>query len=88
MIKFGPSGNSESFLSEKHKSTVDAAKWCKDRGLDWYEYSFGRGITLGEAKAKEIGEAFKAADVGISVHAPYSCKRVGRESRDFVLIYT
>lgn len=71
MIKFGPSGNSESFLSEKHKSTVDAAKWCKDRGLDWYEYSFGRGITLGEAKAKEIGEAFKAADVGISVHAPY-----------------
>ena len=71
MIKFGPSGNSESFLSERHKSTVDAAKWCKDRGLDWYEYSFGRGITLGEAKAKEIGEAFKAADVGISVHAPY-----------------
>ena len=36
MIKFGPSGNSESFIAEKHKSTVEAAAWCKARGLDWY----------------------------------------------------
>ena len=71
MIKFGPSGNSESFIAEKHKSTVEAAAWCSARGLDWYEYSFGRGVNLGEDKAREIGEAFKACDIGLSVHAPY-----------------
>lgn len=71
MIKFGPSGNSESFIAEKHKSTVEAAAWCKARGLDWYEYSFGRGVNLGDEKAKEIGEAFKSCDIGISAHAPY-----------------
>ena len=71
MIKFGPSGNSESFLLEKHKGTEDAAKWCADRGLDCYEYSFGRGVNLGEEKAKIIGEAFKKHAVELSVHAPY-----------------
>ncbi|MBR2337540.1 MAG: TIM barrel protein [Clostridia bacterium] len=71
MIKFGPSGNSESFLSEKHKGTEDAAKWCKDRGLDYYEYSFGRGVNMSDEKAVIIGNAFKEHGVGLSVHAPY-----------------
>ncbi len=71
MIKFGPSGNSESFLLEKHKGTEEAAKWCYDRGLDYYEYSFGRGVNISYEKAKLIGEAFKSYDVGLSVHAPY-----------------
>ena len=71
MIKFGPSGNSESFLLEKHKGTEEAAKWCKDRGLDYYEYSFGRGVNMSEDKAILIGNAFKEHCVGLSVHAPY-----------------
>ena len=71
MIKFGPSGNSESFLLEKHKGTEEAAKWCKDRGLDYYEYSFGRGVNMSEDKAILIGNAFKEQGVGLSVHAPY-----------------
>ena len=71
MIKFGPSGNSESFLLEKHKGTEEAAKWCFDRGLDYYEYSFGRGVNMGEEKAVLIGDAFKKYCVGLSVHAPY-----------------
>lgn len=71
MIKFGPSGNDEEFIAEKHKSTVEAAEWCKSKGLDWYEYSFGRGITLGEEKAADIGNAFRNAGIGLSVHAPY-----------------
>lgn len=71
MIKFGPSGNDAEFALEKHKSTVEAAAWCKARGLDWYEYSFGRGISLGEEKAIEIGEAFALNQIGLSVHAPY-----------------
>ncbi|MBR1867053.1 MAG: TIM barrel protein [Clostridia bacterium] len=71
MIKFGPSGNSESFAAEGHKSTVEAAVWCKERDLDCYEYSFGRGITLGAEKAIEIGKVFKENGISISVHAPY-----------------
>lgn len=51
MIKFGPSGNSESFYNEGHKSTVEAPKWVKERGLDIYEYSFGKGVLMGENTA-------------------------------------
>ncbi len=71
MIKFGVAGNSNSFYAEGHKSTVEAAKWCKDRGIDCFEYSFGRGITIGAEKAKEIGMAFRDYGVELSVHAPY-----------------
>lgn len=71
MIKFGPSGNCEEFYAAGYKHTVDAAGFVKNYGLDCYEYSFGRGIMLSEGKAVEIGEAFKAAGVEISAHAPY-----------------
>lgn len=71
MIKFGPSGNCERFYAEGNKHTEEAAKFCKDIGLDCYEYSFGRGILLSESKAISIGEAFSEQGVEISVHAPY-----------------
>ncbi len=71
MIKFGPSGNSIRFYEEGGKSTTDSAKWVADNGLDYFEYSFGRGVKMGESKAKEIKEAFEREKVGISVHAPY-----------------
>lgn len=71
MIKFGPSGNGEAFYAAGYKHTTEAAKYCKALGLDCYEYSFGRGVNLSESKAVEIGEAFKDAQVEISVHAPY-----------------
>lgn len=71
MIKFGPSGNSQSFIDEKHKGTEEAAKWCFDRNLDYYEYSFGRGVNISPEKAKTIGDAFKNYNIGLSVHAPY-----------------
>ncbi len=71
MIKFGPSGNSESFYAEGYSHTEEAALFVKRRGLDCFEYSFGRGVRMTEGKARSIGEAFAAADVEISVHAPY-----------------
>ena len=71
MIKFGPSGNCDSFYAAGHKHTTEAAEYCRALGLDCYEYSFGRGVNLSEGKAIEIGEAFKNAHVEISVHAPY-----------------
>ncbi len=71
MIKFGPSGNSESFYEMGFKHTVQAPEYLKRFGLDCYEYSFGRGFTMSEDKALEIGAAFSDAEKEISVHAPY-----------------
>ena len=71
MIKFGPSGNSASFYQMGYKHTVQAPEYCKKFNLNCFEYSFGRGVNMSEAKALEIGNAFKAGGVEISVHAPY-----------------
>lgn len=71
MIKFGPSGNSESFFSEGYTRTEEAASFVKNRGLDLFEYSFGRGVQITPSTAKKIGEAFQKEGVEISAHAPY-----------------
>ena len=71
MIKFGPSGNSESFYAEGYEHTEEAAAYVKARGLDCFEYSFGRGVRMTEAKARSIGAAFEKEGVELSVHAPY-----------------
>lgn len=71
MILFGPSGNSENFFSAGLKNSEQSAVWVKEKGLDAFEYSFGRGILMGESKALSIGNAFKENQVKISVHAPY-----------------
>ena len=71
MIKFGPSGNSDGFRAAGLSTTEEAAVWVKNKGLNWFEYSFGRGVNLSDATALKIGEAFKKAGVKISVHAPY-----------------
>ena len=71
MIKFGPSGNCESFYAEGFSHTEEAAAFVKKRGLDCFEYSFGRGVRMSEDKAISIGEAFQKEGVEISAHAPY-----------------
>lgn len=71
MIKFGVAGNSNSFYAAGHTSTQEAALWCKERGIDVFEYSFGRGVTLPSATAVAIGEKFKEAGVELTAHAPY-----------------
>lgn len=71
MIKFGPSGNCDSFYAEGYNHTEQAAKFVKDRGLDCFEYSFGRGVRMTEEKARSIGEAFAKEGIEISAHAPY-----------------
>lgn len=91
MIKFGPSGNSASFYSMGYKHTAQAPEYLEKFGLDCFEYSFGRGITLSEGKALEIGSAFSAAGKEISVHAPYFINfanpddEAAQKSYDYVL---
>lgn len=71
MIKFGPSGNSESFYAAGYEHTEDSASFVKEHGLDCFEYSFGRGVRISEAKARSIANAFIEQGVEISAHAPY-----------------
>lgn len=80
MIKFGPSGNSQSFFDAGLKHSEQSAAFVKERGLDCFEYSFGRGVNMGDAKALSIGAAFRAAGVEISVHAPYFINFAGENA--------
>ncbi len=80
MIKFGPSGNSQSFFDAGLKHSEQSASFVKERGLDCFEYSFGRGVNMGDAKALSIGAAFRAAGVEISVHAPYFINFAGENA--------
>ncbi len=71
MIKFGPSGNSIAFSQAGLSKSEDSAKWVKNLNLSCFEYSFGRGVSITDERAKSIGNAFREVGVEISVHAPY-----------------
>lgn len=71
MIRFGPAGNSKSFYDSGFKHTYQAPKWLKEKGLNAFEYSFGRGVRMSEDTAKTIGKEMKENGIELSVHAPY-----------------
>lgn len=70
-VKFGPSGNSQWFYELGYKSSLEAPKWLSTLGLNAYEYSFGRGYTMSETKAKQLGDEAEKNGITISIHAPY-----------------
>lgn len=71
-MRFGPSGNSQSFFDQGHKATVEQPQWLHDHfGLTAFEYSLGRGVRITEKSARAIGEAFNQYGIQTSVHAPY-----------------
>lgn len=71
MIKFGPSGNGTAFYNLGLSGANDSAKYVKDLGLNCFEYSFGRGITLSKTTAIETGNAYQENGIELSIHAPY-----------------
>lgn len=70
-LRIGPSGNSLAFYESGRKHTVEAPEWLHSIGLTAYEYSFGRGVTLSEKTAAQIGQQAIKYDITVSVHAPY-----------------
>lgn len=70
-VRFGPSGNSDSFYEQGYTSTLESFQWIRAMGLDAYEYSFGRGVRIKENTARELGNEAKKFDISLSVHAPY-----------------
>ncbi len=71
MIKFGPAGNCKTFYEAGFKRSVQAPEWLKSIGLTAYEYSFGRGITLNDETAIELGKQAMEHGIEVSIHAPY-----------------
>lgn len=71
MIRFGPAGNDDLFFEQGLSTTEQAIKWVTEYGLNAYEYSCGRGITMGLDKAKIISNIVNEYKMTISVHAPY-----------------
>ena len=83
MPKFGPAGNSESFAALGYKNSLQVPEYIVKMGLDCYEYQCGRGVNIGEDKARELGEKTKNAGITLSLHAPYyiSMSSVEEEKR-------
>ena len=83
MPKFGPAGNSESFAALGYKNSLQVPEYIVKMGLDCYEYQCGRGVNIGEDKARELGEKAKSAGISLSLHAPYyiSMSSVEEEKR-------
>ena len=68
---FGPSGHDESFAQEGYISTLQMPQWLSDKGLELFEYSFGRGVRISDVTAEAIGDMADKFGVEMSVHAPY-----------------
>ena len=68
---FGPTGNSEMFYDAGNKRSAQMPAYLKKVGLNWYEYPCGRGVNVGDATAKEIGNNAREHGIAMSVHAPY-----------------
>ena len=83
MPKFGPAGNAESFAKMGYKNSLDVPDYIVEMGLDCYEYQCGRGVNIGEEKARLLGEKAKEKGVCLSLHAPYyiSMSSVEEEKR-------
>ncbi len=71
MIRIGPSGNSDAFYASGRKHTYEEAAYLSALGLNAFEYSFGRGVSMTDATAQKIKDEFVKYGVVISVHAPY-----------------
>ena len=69
--KFGPAGNSDSFRAMGYRKTEQVPEYIRRMGLDAYEYQCGKGVTVGEATARAIGQAAAQAGIALSLHAPY-----------------
>lgn len=71
MIRFGPSGNSESFYDQGYKSSVQMPAWLRKMGLNAYEYQCNRGVKINKKTAEELGQEAVRNDIFLSIHAPY-----------------
>lgn len=68
---FGPAGNSDSFTAMGYKSSLQVPEYLVKMGLNAFEYQCGRGVNIGEEKARQLGVLAKEQGIRLSLHAPY-----------------
>ena len=68
---FGPGGNCDEFRRWGGKSTLDAPRFLRERGLDAYEYEAGNGIAASDSILTKIGQEAQKFGIALSFHAPY-----------------
>ena len=71
MIRFGPSGNSDSFYEQGFKSSVQMPAWLRGMGLSAYEYQCNKGVKISREMAVKLGRQAAENDIFLSIHAPY-----------------
>lgn len=81
--KFGPAGCADSFYAKGFKHSLQVPQYISEFGLDVFEYQCGRGVNVGEEKARQFGTLCKEKGIGVSLHAPYyiSMSSVEEEKR-------
>lgn len=79
MIRFGPSGNSESFYEQGNKSSAQMPAWLDAMGLSAYEYQCSKGVKVSEGTARNIGEEALKSSIYLSIHAPYYINMASEE---------
>ena len=68
---FGPAGCSLQYMELGYKGSLDIPKITKLVGLDAFEYQCGRGVNIGEEKARALGKLALEEGIKLSLHAPY-----------------
>ncbi len=68
---FGPGGNSQDFILEGYKSTIDAPRYVSSLGLNAYEYEAGNGLSASRETLRLIGSEARKYGVKLSYHTPY-----------------
>lgn len=69
--RFGPAGRPDSFAAMGYKKTPEIPAYLSRFGLNAFEYQCGRGVRYVESDLLRLKEAAAAADIALSVHAPY-----------------
>lgn len=89
LAKFGPAGNSASFSAMGYKSSLQVPEYVEKIGLDAFEYQCGRGVNIGEDKARQLGRLAAEKGITLSLHAPYyiSMSSVEAAKRDNSINY-
>ncbi len=71
ILRIGPSGNSDSFYASGRKHTWEEGSFLSGLGLNAFEYSFGRGVSMSDPTAEKIRVEMDRFGIEVSAHAPY-----------------
>ena len=69
--RFGPAGTPESFAQRGYKAMTQMPDYLQEFGLTAFEYQCGHGLKVNAKTIAQLGSGCKAADIAVSLHAPY-----------------